>query len=267
VTAPTTNELMAHALAAYLGDGEIGFIGVGSSGRAYELVTLIPLMAANLARKRGVDFRIQVGPLLEVDLDNPPVVWDDESVYGWEASALVPSDSNLDSFARGSVSVGFISAAQIDRWGNVNVSQIKTKSGWKRLGGALAVPEHCAFAGRTIVVVDLSPRTFVESVDFVTGFGHRRGEQSRADLQMTGAGPSVVVTDMAIFDFDEGRLRTIALYPDVQASDVFARMAFEPEISNRVGLVCPTSDDISIMRSFQNPLPPLVPTHSPESER
>ena len=221
-----TNTMMALALSRELRDGEIGFIGVGSSGRAHELVTGIPMMATHLARGRGIDFDLQIGPLIAPDLERPPRSWFDNEIYGWTSPALIASDANMEGFLRGEVSVGFISGAQIDRWGNVNVSKIRGKEGaWKRLGGALALPEHCAFAGRAVLLCDLSERTFVEEVDFVTGFGHRRGETTRADLGLPGGGPSVLITDLAAFDFEGGEMRLAALYPGVAPEDVEARMA------------------------------------------
>ncbi|MHB1537685.1 MAG: hypothetical protein ACYCUM_03745 [Solirubrobacteraceae bacterium] len=226
------NAMMAVALSHHLGDGEIGFIGVGSSGRSHELVTQLPMMAAHLARGRGVDFDVQIGPLIAPDLDRPPASWLDDDIYGWRSPALISSEANMDGFLRGAVSVGFISGAQIDRWGNVNVSRVRASDGsWKRLGGALALPEHCAFAGRAILLCDLSPRTFVEQVDYVTGFGHRRGELTRAQLGLPGGGPALVVTDRALFDFEQGQMRLAALYPGVSAEQVQAQMSFTPRRS------------------------------------
>jgi glutaconate CoA-transferase subunit B len=225
----STEALMSLALSRELGDGEIGFIGVGSSGRAHELVTGIPMTAAHLARGRGLDFDLQIGPLIGIDLEQPPQSWFDNEIYGWRAPALIASDVNMDGFARGAVSVGFISGAQIDRFGNVNVSRVRGSDGsWKRLGGALALPEHCAFAGRAVLLCDLSPRTLVEEVDYVTGFGHRRGEVTRAGLGLPGGGPSLLVSDLAVFDFEGGEMRLKGLFPGVDPEEVEARMGFAP---------------------------------------
>jgi glutaconate CoA-transferase subunit B len=238
-----TDLMMAVALANHLRDGEIGFIGVGSSGRAHLLVTGLPMHAAHLAQRRGVDFEVQIGPLIAPALTEGPAVYLDNQVYGWRSPALLSADVNMDAFARGAVSVGFISAAQIDRFGNINVSRFRSNGGWKRLGGALALPEHCAFAGRAIVLVDLSERTFVEEVDYVSGFGHRRGDVTRADLGLPGAGPSLIVTDLALLDFDEEGMRIAALYPGVTAEEVEERMGFKPGRAPDLIELEPPSDD------------------------
>jgi glutaconate CoA-transferase subunit B len=235
-TAVDTNAMMALALSHRLHDGEIGFIGVGSSGRAHELVTAIPMMAAHLARGRGIDFDLQIGPLIAPELERPPESWFDNEIYGWTSPALLPSDVNMEAFLRGAVSIGFISGAQIDRWGNVNVSKVRSSDGsWKRLGGALALPEHCAFAGRAVLLSDLSERTFVEEVDYVTGFGHRHAGTTREELGLPGGGPALVVTDAAVFDFEEGEMRLAGLYPGVSPEEIEARMGFAPARAGDLG--------------------------------
>jgi glutaconate CoA-transferase subunit B len=224
------NATMAAFLADRMSDGGVGFVGVGSSGRSYELVSAIPLAAAHLARLRGTKFRVQIGPLLDIDVAMPPGEWTDASIYSWDASALVGSDANMDAFARGEVTMGFISGAQIDRWGNINVTQVAAPDGLRRLGGALAVAEHCAFARMPVILADLSTRTFVEDVDYVSGFGHRRGDVRREALQLPGPGPTLVITDLAAFDFAANGMRLTTLFGDAQVDDVFDRMAFRPSV-------------------------------------
>lgn len=252
----STNYQMAVALASCLEEREIGFIGVGSSGRAHELVTGIPILAATLAQAREIDFDLQIGPLIAPRLDRKPDEWLDNAIYKWPSPALLESDVNMEAFQRGMVSVGFISAAQIDRFGNVNVNRIKTEQGWKRLGGALAVPEHCAFAKRVAIIADLSSRTFVNDVDFVSGFGHRRGDVTRSELGLPGGGPAHVITDLALFDFDDGEMRLASLYPGVSPEQVEERMGFVPHRSPDLNeLALPTDHEIEVMST--PPLPKL----------
>ncbi len=251
----SANTMMAVALSHRLRDGEIGFIGVGSSGRAHELVTQIPIMAAHLARERGVDFDLQIGPLIAPDLGRPPQSWRENDLYAWRSPALLASDANMDGFLRGAVSVGFISGAQIDRFGNVNVSRVRASDGgWRRLGGALALPEHCAFAGRAVLLCDLSVRTFVEEVDYVTGFGHRHRGVTRAQLRLPGAGPSLIVTDRALFDFVDGEMRLAALYPGASVEEVEAGMGFTPLRADGLAeLGAPTAEELQRLRELRLP--------------
>lgn len=253
-----TSEAMALALSRHLRDGEIGFVGVGSSGRAHELVTAIPMLAAHVAKGRGVDFDLQIGPLIGIDLEDPPQAYFDNQIYAWRAPALIASDANMEGFLRGAVDVGFISGAQIDRHGNVNVSQVRGGDGsWKRLGGALALPEHCAFAGRAVLLADLSERTFVEEVDFVTGFGHRRGGVTREELGLPGGGPALVVTDRALFDFEDGEMRLAALYPGVGAEEVEAAMGFVPRrAADLAEIDPPTAEESERLSSLRLPALP-----------
>jgi glutaconate CoA-transferase subunit B len=217
------------------------------------LVSAIPLAAAHVARSRGIRFRVQIGPLLDVDVASPPAEWNDAAIYGWSASALIGSDVDMDAFARGEVSVGFISGAQIDRWGNVNVTQVNAADGIRRLGGALAVPEHSAFAGLPVILADLSPRTFVDEVDYVTGFGHRYRDVSRDRLALPGPGPGLVVTDMAAFDFGDAGMRLIALFGDASVDSVLERMAFEPDVADDPEIFRVPADAARILGSYALP--------------
>ena len=76
----------------------------------------------------------------------------------------------------GRIDVGFLGAAQLDRFGNINTTVIGPdyRRPKVRLPGAGGAPEIAASCGEVIVVVRQSPRTFVDRVDFVTSVGLRR---------------------------------------------------------------------------------------------
>ena len=61
------------------------------------------------------------------------------------------------------------------------------------LGGA---PEIAASAREVIMVLRQRPRSFVETLNFVTSVGYREGGDTRADLGYPGAGPTAVITDL-----------------------------------------------------------------------
>jgi glutaconate CoA-transferase, subunit B len=67
-----------------------------------------------------------------------------------------------------------------------------------RLPGAGGAPEIAASTGQVIVIVKQSTRTFVERLDFITSVGHRSGDTTRRELGFTGAGPTVVITDLGV---------------------------------------------------------------------
>lgn len=268
----TANELMTCELSRHLQDGEIGFVGVGTSGRAFSLVVGTPLAAGRLAQlTTAPDFDLQIGPIIGPEMDELPSRWNDSTVYSWAASGLIDGADNLDVFARGGVDVGFVSGAQVDRFGNLNVTWIGGADGDRvRLIGCLALPEHQACAGRSVILADLSPRSFVERVDFVTGAGWLDGGDSRERAGITvGGGPSLVLTDRATFDFDpesrEMRLRTV--HPGNGVEDVLGAMGFEPQVPDEVPMTeAPTDDQLRLLRERIDP-ERLLLAHEPASEK
>jgi glutaconate CoA-transferase subunit B len=234
----TRNELMVVAISRTLQDDDIVFVGVGTSGRAFTLAVGIPLVAARLAQldhAPGLD--IYWGNLLSPDLTDVPEHLTQDAITRWRG-AYAPADvgQKVDMLVRGEFDVSFESAAQVDRYGNLNITRIgPADHPTVRLVGCLAQPEHLAFVKRPIIVVDLSSRVFVENVDHVTSFGFGSRTRSRESLGYAGGGPALVVTDHAVFDFtEEGRMRLRSLHPGVTIDDVLSRMSFTPDIADDV---------------------------------
>ena len=104
----------------------------------------------------------------------------------------------------GRIDVGFLGAAQIDRFANINTTVIGgTYDDPKvRLPGAGGAPEIAASCREVIVIVRQSPRTFVERVDFVTSVGYGAGPGDRERLGLPGRGPVKVITDLGVLEPD-----------------------------------------------------------------
>ena len=76
----------------------------------------------------------------------------------------------------GRIDVGFLSGAQIDRFGNINTTVIgEYDEPAVRLPGSGGAPEIAASCREVIVVMRHRQRAFVEQVDFVTSVGHGSG--------------------------------------------------------------------------------------------
>jgi glutaconate CoA-transferase subunit B len=180
-----------------------------------------------------------------------------DSLTRWHAAAC-PADTGFkcDMLGRGRFDVSFESAAQVDRYGNLNITAIGDyHEPDVRLVGCLAQPEHLAFVRRPIIVVDLNRRTFVEQVDFVTSVGHRVRGTPRRDFGLPGPGPALVVTDKAIFDFGpEGSMRLRSLHPGVALDDVLSRMSFTPTIPEHIPVTeQPASEELRLLREVIDP--------------
>jgi glutaconate CoA-transferase subunit B len=104
----------------------------------------------------------------------------------------------------GRIDVGFLGAAQIDKFANINTTVIGADYAEPktRLPGAGGAPEIAASCREVIVVARQSRRSFVDRVDFVTSVGFGAGPGDRARLGLTGAGPRRVITDQGILEPD-----------------------------------------------------------------
>jgi glutaconate CoA-transferase subunit B len=255
----TTNELITAVLAREIRDGDLCFVGVGTNGRAFTLAVGIPLAAVRLAQMRQApDAAVYWGNLLEPDLSDIPADLKQDSFTRWPAAACPPDTGvKCDMLARRRFDVSFNSAAQIDRFGNMNITAIGDYSSPKvRLVGCLAQPEHLAFVPRPLLVVDLSPRTFVEKVDFITSVGHYEGGDSRQKVGLGPGGPQLVVTDKAVFDFEPGsrQMRLVSVHASSTVDEVLGLTSFRPVVPESVPeTVAPTAEELAAIRQAIDP--------------
>lgn len=252
----TVNELMAAVISREIADGDLVFVGVGTTGRAFTLAVGLPVVATCLAqRAHAPAASLYWGNLLSPDLDRMPETWQQDTFTHWPcASQLTETSQKNDMLAYGRFDVSFESAAQVDRYGNLNITRINHPDGSikTRLIGCLAQPEHLAFVRKPIIMVDLSRRTFVEEVDYVTSFGHQRRGVRRQRYGLPGPGPQLCITDKAVFDFkgEGGAMRVCSLYHDVTLDEVFALMSFTPEVADTLTETAPPSPaEVDLIRT------------------
>ena len=120
---------------------------------------------------------------------------------------------------RGLIDVGFLGAAQVDRFGNINTTVIGDyEHPTTRLPGSGGACEIAINAREVFVIMRQSKRSFVDRIDFRTSPGNLGGaeqaERIRREGGWLGRGPTVVVTDLGIYHFDEtGEMRLDSLHP------------------------------------------------------
>lgn len=255
----TINELMAVATSRELRDGELGFIGVGTAGRAFTLAVGIPIAAARLAQlSHAPDFTIFWNNLLSPELDQIPPHLTQHYLTRWPcAFQPVTCEDKNEMLASGRFDVSFDSAPQIDRFGNMNITAIGDYKNPKvRLVGCLAQPDHFAFVKRPIIVTDLKKRCFVEKVDFITSVGYLDGGNSRVEAGLLPYGPWKIITEKCIFNFDNARreMQIESLHPGVTLEEVLDNMSFVPAVPEVIQTTqVPTDEQIRIIREEIDP--------------
>jgi glutaconate CoA-transferase, subunit B len=242
----SSDEMMAVAASRRLRDGMTCFVGIG-----------LPSTAANLARRShapGCVLIYESGTIGAKPAHLPLSIGDGELAETADAVVSVPEIFSYW-LQGGRIDVGFLGAAQIDRFGNLNSTVIGDYDTPKvRLPGAGGAPEIAASCRQTFVMLRQSPRTFVEQLDFRTTVGFGDGRASRRRLGFSGAGVTAVVTDLGVLEPDPEtcELTMTLLHPGVTAEDARSATGWELSVADdlRVG-DAPTADELEVLRSLK----------------
>ena len=155
----------------------------------------------------------------------------------------------------GHISLGFLGAAQLDRFGNINTTVIGSYTSPKvRLPGGGGAPEIASACGRVYVTMRHTKKGLVERVDFVTSLGFGPEGRSRRELGLETAGPSLVITDLCIMEPEEGsnELVVTSLHPGVSRREVEEKtgwpVRFHPALAETVA---PTGEELGLLRELQ----------------
>jgi len=238
-SAPSWNrdEMMTVAAARRLWNGCVCFVGIG-----------LPSAAANLARllhAPDIVLIYESGAIGTKPSVLPLSIGDGELAE--TAVVVVPLPEIFAYWLQGGrIDVGFLGAAQIDRYANLNSTVIGDYAHPRtRLPGAGGASEIAANAKRTFVVLKQSPRSFVATLDFRTSAGFVDGHGSRAALGAPGAGPQVVITDHGILepDADSQELVLVARYDEVTVDAARAATGWPLRVAERVHVVPPPTDE------------------------
>ncbi|HUG07912.1 MAG TPA: CoA-transferase [Acidimicrobiia bacterium] len=240
----TADEIMSIVAARQLRGGQVCFVGIGLPSEAANLARLSHAPEVVLIYESGtIGTRPKVLPLS---------IGDGELA---EQADLVVSVPEIFAYwlQAGRVDVGFLSAAQIDRFGNLNSTVIGPYDDPKvRLPGAGGAPEIASSAGEVIVMLRHSERTFVETVDFVSSVGYGRSGEGREGHR--GAGPTVVITDLGVLrpHPTSHELELVAIHPGVDTDEIVEKTGWALRIAEDLDVTDPpTADELRILRDLK----------------
>lgn len=240
----SASELMIITAARELAGARVVFVGVG-----------LPNIACNLAQRT-------VAPELELVYESgvygarpsrlPLSIGDPCLVTG--AMSVMSMDHLFQYYLQGGlIDVGFLGAAQIDRFGNLNSTVIGDYARPRvRLPGSGGACEIALHARKILVIARLNRRTFVESLDFQTSPGHLTGGASREALATGGSGPAAVITDMGILRFDpqSKEMFLASLHPGCTVEEIESRVSWPLHVAaDLTSTPIPTASEISILRT------------------
>jgi len=242
----SAEEMMTITAARALAGRVSCFVGIG-----------LPSTAANLARRlHNPDLVLiyESGAIGAKPTRLPLSIGDGELATTADAVVSVPEVFNYW-LQPGRIDVGFLSAAQLDRFGNLNTTVIGSyQTPTTRLPGAGGAPEIAASCREVILVVRQSKRAFVERLDFVTSVGYGQGPGDRERLGLRGKGPVMLITDLGVLEPDPStcELTLTTLHPGVEVDTVRQATGWELKTAETLATTRePTDEELAVLRELR----------------
>ncbi len=242
----SADEIMTISAARMLQNGAVCFVGIG-----------LPSKAANLARLTHAPEIVLIyesGPIGAKPTILPLSIGDGE--LSMTADTTV-STSEIFTFwlQGGRIDVGFLGAAQIDRFANINTTVIGSYARpIVRLPGAGGAPEIASSAGEVLIILRQTPKAFVKLLDFTTSVGHGEGGDYRKKIGLVGKGPVAVISDLGILEPDGAskELTLTSLHPGVTIDEIRSMTGWDLKISENMQMTpAPTGDELAILRELE----------------
>lgn len=204
-------QLMVVAAARQVRDGEVVFVGMRlpllgfAVAKATHAPRALGLFENGILRDRPAE------ALLHTMSDPPNVV---------DAVACMGLLDAMTMLQAGRVDLGFLGAAEVDRFGNLNTTQV----GSTRLPGSGGAADIASLARRFVVLIEHQPRRLPPTVSYMTSPGFGDGPGWRRRVGLPRGGPAAVITTLGVFGFDEATCEMVvrSLHPGVDAGMVRA---------------------------------------------
>jgi glutaconate CoA-transferase subunit B len=241
----STLELMAVCGSRQIRNGEVVFIGTG-----------LPLIAAMLAKKTHAPKAKIVYEAGFIDSNAKDIALSiADSRLGYQAAAAIGLIETLGLMLQGGhVDVGFVGAAQIDEYGNINTTYIGSfDRPTVRLPGSGGGNDIISSAKRIVVIMTHEKRKMVKKLDYLTSPGFLDGPGAREKAGLLGGGPSLVVTNLCQMDFDPktNRMRLATIHPGVTAQQIVENSGFDLIVPSSVPETeLPTHEELRLLREI-----------------
>ena len=239
----TLSELMVCAAAREIRDGEVVFVGMR-----------LPLIAFVVAKKTHAPHAIG---LFEngVVRSNPAkeliyTMADPPNILG--ATQCLDMLSVMGLLQSGRVDLGFLGAAEVDRFGNLNSTRVGSNDKFVRLPGSGGACDIASLAKRFVVLMEHHRRRLPERVSYVTSPGYGDGQGWRERVGLPRGGPSAVITSKAVLRFSEdGEAYLASVHPGVSVDEVVASTGWKLRVAERVEVTQePTAEELTAIREY-----------------
>jgi glutaconate CoA-transferase, subunit B len=239
----TLSELMVSAAAREIRDGEVVFVGMR-----------LPLIAFVVAKKthapnavglfeNGVVRTTPAAELIYTMADPPNLLGATQCLDMTGVMGLLQS---------GRVNLGFLGAAEVDRFGNLNSTEVRGANGMIRLPGSGGACDIASMAHRFVVLLDHARHRLPERVSYITSPGHGDGKGWRERVGLARGGPAAIITTKCVLRFGADREAYLdTVHPGVTVDDVLADTGWKLRVPSDVSETrLPTAAELKAIREY-----------------
>jgi glutaconate CoA-transferase subunit B len=237
------SELMVATAAREIHDGEIVFVGMR-----------LPLIAFVVAKKthapnaiglfeNGVIRATPARELIYTMADPPNILGATQCLDMLGVMSLLQS---------GRVHLGFLGAAEVDRFGNLNSTEVYGPKGNTRLPGSGGACDIASLAHRFVVLLEHSKQRLPDRVSYITSPGNGDGPGWRQRVSLPCGGPSAVITTKAVLRFNsDGEAYLASVHPRIEIEDVLSSTGWKLSVSDNMAQTPePTDEELKAIREY-----------------
>ena len=234
---------MVAAAAREIRDREVVFVGMR-----------LPLIAFVVAKKTHAPHAIGLfengvirstpAPELIYTMADPP------NIFG--ATQCLDMLGVMSLLQSGRVHLGFLGAAEVDRFGNLNSTEVAGPRGTIRLPGSGGACDIASLAQRFVVLLEHSKQRLPERVSFVTSPGNGDSAGWRQRVGLPRGGPSAVITTKAVLRFaEDGEAYLASVHPGVEVDDVLSNTGWKLRVGEKlVATPQPSREELTAIREY-----------------
>ncbi|MBZ5629029.1 MAG: CoA-transferase [Acidobacteriia bacterium] len=272
----TLGELMVASAAREIRDGEVVFVGMRLPLIAFVVAKRTHAPNAVGLFENGV-IRTTPAPELIYTMADPP------NILG--ATQCLDMLSVMSLLQAGRVDLGFLGAAEVDKFGNLNSTVVRvsghvsghdfsravrdgqgtgalapaavdrqpsTDGQFVRLPGSGGACDIASLAKRFVVLLEHSKRRLPERVSYITSPGNGDGAGWRQRVGLPRGGPSAAITTKAVLRFgDDGEAYLGSVHPGVTVEDVLANTGWKLQAAEDVAETpSPSSTELQAIREY-----------------
>jgi glutaconate CoA-transferase subunit B len=238
-------ELMVATASREIRDHELVFVGMRLPLLSFLLAQATHAPHAVGLYENGL-MRAKAAPQMLYTMSDPPnVLGATRTTDMLEVMGLLQS---------GRVGLGFVGAAQVDRFGNLNSTLARGRNdGWTRLPGSGGASDIASLAEKLVVLMPHQRRRFPERVDHLTSPGYGSGGTWRQQVGLPRGGPAAVITDRAVLRFHpESKEAELASYhPGTSAEEIASETGWPLRFADDLQQTrLPAETELSLLRKL-----------------